>query len=634
MIPSINQLEVLQAFENELDTLIKIPKNIEKTIRVMERLLEEDSIESTQIPQEMELEAKVKDLRTMMNQPSLTRINIIALKALKNEMRDVVADKIEILTSLKLYKKFCQEIFQNLSEDTIQFLITATEGFYLKGLLENLSPKKALHSALVKGILYSFIGESDPNKNLALRQAFEIDPGEVRDYTCIFTGDLVGADAVFLRGETGNVSQRYHRSEIKKWISIHHEDPMSRAPRTEDDIVDDPNAELFIKHKIESWIDSKTKDIPFSFKINLLADKNILLAIATAHPLVKKEYESILEKSYDLKKTMEEIEAFTEETLELLTSLTEGIKAHIENAPVFCYPYLTKFISQAAEEVKTGSPLNMIVPELGNKIAIFVNLFYHIQSTPLAAHSREEVIALVTDSIDSKLPTTQIMALFSEYMDSLETEKIIRQTYPGCLMGSQEWLALGVARKTPPLPKNILKALNEPSPSNPLKKAWETGMLVLIPETIDGEPLTLNRLGELTKKHFPETGTCFRSIDPVISIEYGNTPVDRSHFVFIEKNVLPRSKDKSFQEQSAMIRAPYKTPELLPMAVGIVLKYLNSEPNKRLFSDNPITFSRCKETFRNFHVIIGGFTPRGFAITYNFDHHLENNGIGCMKTFP
>ena len=51
----------------------------------------------------------------------------------------------------------------------------------------------------------------------------------------------------------------------------------------------------------------------------------------------------------------------------------------------------------------------------------------------------------------------------------------------------------------PPLPPNICEILASPCPFDPKKTVRETHMLVLVPARVDGEPLTLNHMGELVQ---------------------------------------------------------------------------------------------------------------------------------------
>ena len=69
----------------------------------------------------------------------------------------------------------------------------------------------------------------------------------------------------------------------------------------------------------------------------------------------------------------------------------------------------------------------------------------------------------------------------------------------GCFGAAQWETYFGDIGAEPPLPPDILEILTSPCPIWSGKKIGETHLLVLIPETVNGEALTFNRLGELIK---------------------------------------------------------------------------------------------------------------------------------------
>ena len=73
---------------------------------------------------------------------------------------------------------------------------------------------------------------------------------------------------------------------------------------------------------------------------------------------------------------------------------------------------------------------------------------------------------------------------------------------PSIAFGKAEWgKYFGDVGIEPPLPANIENILNEPCSFWPDKKVKETHLLVLIPNTVNEKPFTMNYLGEL----IPET---------------------------------------------------------------------------------------------------------------------------------
>ncbi len=114
--------------------------------------------------------------------------------------------------------------------------------------------------------------------------------------------------------------------------------------------------------------------------------------------------------------------------------------------------------------------------------------------------------------------------------------------------GPKEWFFhFGTyLRNVPRLPANIAEILNSSCPIWPSKKVHETHLLTLIPDTINNQPFTFKTLGELIQQ--PKTGpaTQFKDLDLG---EYQDNPVSRSYWVLMSRDVLERSRNKSYQTQ-------------------------------------------------------------------------------------
>src|SRR5579872_7140431 len=81
------------------------------------------------------------------------------------------------------------------------------------------------------------------------------------------------------------------------------------------------------------------------------------------------------------------------------------------------------------------------------------------------------------------------------------------------VFGPKEWfIHFGThLRNVPRLPPNIAEILSSDCPFWPRKKVHETHLLVLVPQTVNGQPLTLKTLGELVKKPLTGSATQYRS---------------------------------------------------------------------------------------------------------------------------
>ena len=205
-------------------------------------------------------------------------------------------------------------------------------------------------------------------------------------------------------------------------------------------------------------------------------------------------------------------------------------------------------------------------------------------------------------------------------------------------VGPAQWARHGNIDEVPPLSANIHEILQSPCPINGKdNKVADTHMLVLIPATFNGQPMTLKSLGELAKKYFSASHTGYRFIMPAIVQELGDKSIDKSHWVLMTKDVLPGSKNKSYGEQQKIVAElaeksliSYEVPEALESAVCILSQYFDS--NIRLFSDGPWTYTRCKDKVQGYQIIVGGFAPAGLCVSYH-DYDYDYIGVAALRKF-
>jgi hypothetical protein len=216
----------------------------------------------------------------------------------------------------------------------------------------------------------------------------------------------------------------------------------------------------------------------------------------------------------------------------------------------------------------------------------------------------------------------------------------IEKTGTGAIRGLQhfgkaQWeFYFGAVGNEPPLPSNIHEILDSPCPFSGDKtiKVKDTHMLVLIPASVNGEALTLNKLAELIKK--PKNGghpTKYGRYNMDQKREHGDKTVDRAHWVLMTRDVIPESK--AYNEENEFIRqraaaipsaldtkelirqragGEYDIPSALEAAVCILMEHVFS--GKKLFSGRPLPYMSCSETVANSFNVVVGFGPRGFEI--------------------
>ena len=85
----------------------------------------------------------------------------------------------------------------------------------------------------------------------------------------------------------------------------------------------------------------------------------------------------------------------------------------------------------------------------------------------------------------------------------------------------------------------------------PERNAKDSLMLVRLPKTLNGG-LTLKSLGELAKKYFSNSDTGYNFIFPAIIQKLGDQSLAKSHWVIMTKDVLPESRNKSYEEQKKL----------------------------------------------------------------------------------
>jgi hypothetical protein len=170
----------------------------------------------------------------------------------------------------------------------------------------------------------------------------------------------------------------------------------------------------------------------------------------------------------------------------------------------------------------------------------------------------------------------------------------------------------------------------------PKKKAIDCLMLVRLPKTLNGG-LTITSLGKLAKKYFPESDSGYEYILNAIAQEHGDKSIDKSNWVLMTKNVLPESRGKSYDVQQRIVAdlakkslISYEVPEILESAVCILSQYFGS--TIRLFSYDPLTYTRCKDEVQGNQTVVGGFAPDGLDVhNYLFDN--DSIGVAALRKF-
>ncbi len=179
----------------------------------------------------------------------------------------------------------------------------------------------------------------------------------------------------------------------------------------------------------------------------------------------------------------------------------------------------------------------------------------------------------------------------------------------------------------PPLPHDIQTILQSPCPYWPKKKVQETHLLVLVPQTVNGKPLTLKTLGEFIQKPLQGTPTRYEYCSLG---EHTDPPAPSSHWALLTRDIIEGSRSKSYSNQKALIKAPYEVPTILDATVAILMEHVRT--GTRLYSNSPWTYTRCQEKYNeNWQLIVGGFGAAGLHVSYSLSGDYDDIGVAGLR---
>ena len=106
------------------------------------------------------------------------------------------------------------------------------------------------------------------------------------------------------------------------------------------------------------------------------------------------------------------------------------------------------------------------------------------------------------------------------------------------------------------------------------------------------------------------------------------------------RDVLPGSRWKSYEDQCALVSdhanrtgLPYEVPGALEAAVVMLLHHARS--GERLYSDNPLTYTRCREKDKDGDtVVVGGFSSGGLDVVSSTSAMSSDSvGVAGLRKF-
>ena len=103
------------------------------------------------------------------------------------------------------------------------------------------------------------------------------------------------------------------------------------------------------------------------------------------------------------------------------------------------------------------------------------------------------------------------------------------------------------------------------------------------------------------------------------------------------QSVLPFSRSKDYSEQKDRVNSlihhigvQYAIPSAIEAATAIFTHHVRS--GERLYTENPMTYTRCSEQISGKHpIVIGGFSRDGISIGYIDRPVIEYFGVSCVR---
>jgi hypothetical protein len=202
-------------------------------------------------------------------------------------------------------------------------------------------------------------------------------------------------------------------------------------------------------------------------------------------------------------------------------------------------------------------------------------------------------------------------------------ETLWKAFYPKSAFGKEKWAKhFGDIGEELPLPHSIHKILKNPCPFLKGFRIEDTHLLVLIPETLNGEPLSFDRLQQRMQQLKPDD-----SMGQFHSCEVGKTKAfGKSHWVLMFKQLIPASRNQCYADLVKLLstynknQATYRFPRVAEAVTCIFAEYVNSGVKILFGSLNAgglLSYTYCAEQSYKKHAVVGGVTSTtGLSIQF------------------
>ena len=204
------------------------------------------------------------------------------------------------------------------------------------------------------------------------------------------------------------------------------------------------------------------------------------------------------------------------------------------------------------------------------------------------------------------------------------------------LWGAEEWSAFYGVGFTKKQLREVAEfpwsedVLNAPCPFHKGKSVKETHFAFLGLDKIKGKPLTILKWQEL----HPDSGQPkFYSYGPdnwYAKEKFGNEPTCGFRWYLMPLEIVPKSTDKTYQEQVAMLPADYEVPLAIEEVFKDILYYRKND-----IYLNPTKYGRCQDVASDGgRVSVGSFGSRGLDVDdWSGDNRGDSVGLAASRKF-
>jgi len=205
-----------------------------------------------------------------------------------------------------------------------------------------------------------------------------------------------------------------------------------------------------------------------------------------------------------------------------------------------------------------------------------------------------------------------------------------KNNLPESCFGEKEWKKYGADISI--APAISLKIIQDFDPSK--------FILTLIPETLNGKPLTLTSIDEFVKS-LKKSDKSNYSYDPTyLGISNQTAGEHKAHYVMLSKDVLGGddyeygTRKKSFKIQEKLVKEKgFEIPNLIDVVVSLFMHNMN---NREVFlypvgSNVRIAlYTRVQEqNNQGYRIFVGGFSAFGLFVNFGYVDEYDHVGAAC-----